>query len=265
MASYGGPVALSVLFFIPGFCIWRVCFDYMHTHELGTLQLVAPSLMKDLTKPTSVVFRGNTRQAKLNDAHRKYGRWCKERRVKSVIRKVFRENIWCKGKYPRISQLAAKAAALRAMTYWLADVCSRHTTTSHDATGACMIASFVEADRTLRGAGRFLTTAQHHRFCDAMESALVCYNALAVESYADGTFLWKCIPKHHAATHSYDSRTNPRWTHCYPDEDMVGRLKLIFNSCHGSTAPARSLQKYCILVGLRWWVALHSIRGLEYT
>ena len=97
-----------------------------------------------------------------------------------------------------------------------------------------------------------------------METALVSYNALAVESSVLGTTAYKVVPKFHAATHVYDSRTNPRAVHCYADEDMVGRLKQIFNSCHGLTAPRRSLQRYCMLLGLRWWAWLHDIRGLPY-
>ena len=58
-----------------------------------------------------------------------------------------------------------------------------------------------------------------------METALVSYNALAVESSVLGTTAYKVVPKFHAATHVYDSRTNPRAVHCYADEDMVGRLK----------------------------------------
>ena len=150
------------------------------------------------------------------------------------------------------------------MTYWLRTITSKHTATTHDATRAAMVKSFVNADLVCRHSGRFLSRQQHDALCSHMEVALVSYNALASESLANGTFLYKDVPKMHAATHVYDVRANPRRTHCYPDEDMVGRLKRIYNSCHGLTAPVRALQRYCILVGLRWWVALHELRGLPY-
>ena len=262
-ALYMGRAFASLLL-LPGFCIWRVYFDYMHTHDLGITQLVVPSVMKELSAPSSTAFNGDGRQAKLDDAYRKYKRWASNNMVKSVVGRKFTVRIWCKGKYPHVTQNAAKAAAIRSMLYWLDIVCSRHTTTAHDATRASMVKSFVNADRTCRRAGRFLTPAQHSTLCTHIETALVNYNALASESLNEGSYLYKCIPKMHAATHVYDVRTNPRRTHCYADEDMVGKLKKIYNACHGASAPMRALQRYCILVGMRWWIALHEIRGLPY-
>ena len=101
---------MSLLLTIPGFTIWRVYFDYMHTHDLGVTQLWVPSVMKEMTERRSNVFVGNNRQEKLASAYRLYRRWCKERRVKSVIGNKFTNSVWCAGKYPRITQNAAKAA-----------------------------------------------------------------------------------------------------------------------------------------------------------
>ena len=97
MASYVG--AISMLFLIPGFCIWRVFFDYMHTHDLGASQHVAPTVMEELTDRHSGVFVGATRQQKLTDAYRKYRRWCKLNRARSVLGHPFKETVWCNKKY----------------------------------------------------------------------------------------------------------------------------------------------------------------------
>ena len=223
--------------------------------------------MIELTDRLSTLFRGATQQGQMNSAYRSYKRWRKPNHVKSVIDKPFRHKVWCKKgkkKYPHVSQNAAKAAGIRSMMYWLETVTSQHTSTDHDALRSAMVKGFVNADKSLRRAGRFLTVAQHDLFCSQLELALVSYNALAAESLELETNLYKEVPKMHAATHHYDSRTNPRRTHCYPDEDMVGRLKTVYNACHGGTAPVRALQRYCISVGLRWWVALHELRGLPY-
>ena len=261
---YLGFAIFSYLLLIPGFCIWRVYFDYMHTHDLGITQYVVPSVLCDLTDPQSTVFVGNTRQAKLHDAYRRYSIYCKNNRVKSVISKPFNKIVWCKSKYPRVSQNAAKAAAIRSLMYWVETITSTQSSNEHDGLRSAMVKGFVNADRVCRRAGRFLSRAQHDALCSNLESALVCYNKLASESIRSGSKRYKIVPKFHAATHQYDSRTNPRRTHCYPDEDMVGKMKCIYNACHGLTAPVRALQRYCILVGLRWWVALHTMRGLPY-
>ena len=44
------------------------------------------------------------------------------------------------------------------------------------------------------------------------------------------------------------------------DEDMVGRMQRIYIRCHGTTAPTRALQRYQIVVGIRWWAMIGKIR-----
>ena len=108
----------------------------------------------------------------------------------------------------------------------------------------------------------FFTDEQHEEFCMHSERFLVCYNSLAAEAINGDKKLYNMLPKFHASTHHWHSRTNPRAVHCYADEDMVGRLKRIFITCHHSTAAKRALQRYAIVVCLRWWHAVHELRGI---
>ena len=152
------------------------------------------------------------------------------------------------------------------MVYWVSEVCDELGVTDHSRLRALMFHSFVEADRICRKSGRHFTPDQHRQFCAALEKALVCYNALAVEASALKIKSWKMLPKHHAATHYYDVPLNPRKVACNLDEDMVGRMKKIYISCHGSTAPFRSLQRYAIVQCLRWFAELHFLRlGIQDT
>jgi hypothetical protein len=61
----------------------------------------------------------------------------------------------------------------------------------------------------------------------------------------------------HMAT---DYPCNPRAKTCYQDEDMVGRVKEIYSSTHGATAVLRTIQRYCIIVGLRWQHEMNLMR-----
>ena len=258
---------MSPLLLIAGFCIWRVNFDFMHTHDLGTLQYMQPCVLKELVSDPGV-FRGATVPARLNEAYRQYSIWCESNIVKARVQKKITKAWWKpkKHKYPQITQLTAKAAALRSMSYWLASVCKKHTSNPHDAMRAAMITSFVEADKVCRRSGRHFTVDQHEAFCKHLEAYLTCYNALAVEAYnaQPRKYLYKISPKFHAGTHAYDSMVNPRFVHCYADEDMVGRLKKIYSNCHGATASRRALERYALVVCMRWWAALHELRGLPY-
>ena len=45
---------------------------------------------------------------------------------------------------------------------------------------------------------------------------------------------------------------------CYTDEDMVGRMKKLYNACHARTAPMRAMQRYSMLQALRWVEAMRK-------
>ena len=257
-AAEADPGPVSPLLKIPGFCIWRVHFDIMHTLDLGVLTHVLPSALTELTAAADV-FTGETRDDRLNEATKSYREWCKKENIESVA-KYFGKR-WCQGPYPVIGQFQAKAAAIRSMVYWFKEICEMAAAKNmapanalHCRLRACMFNAFVEADEIQRRSGRHLSQEAQAKLAAAMERALCAYNALAVEAINAGVRLWRFIPKHHALTHiAYDNGgTNPRKVSCYLDEDMVGRMKRIYVMCHGHTAPYTSLKRYIILCGLRW-------------
>ena len=75
--------------------------------------------------------------------------------------------------------------------------------------------------------------------------------------------LYKLIPKFHALTHYYVTRLNPRRATCYQDEDMVGRMEKIYVNTHGSTAPKRALERYHVVIGIRWNDVMAQLRGIS--
>ena len=124
------------------------------------------------------------------------------------------------------------------------------------------IYGFCEADRICRRAGRYFTAEQHAEFCGWLEVGLRNGNELAAAALATNQNLYKLVPKFHAVTHYYDSRLNPRRVTCYKDEDMVGRMKKIYIRCHGKTAPQRALQRYHVMIGIRWNDVMAQLRGV---
>jgi hypothetical protein len=255
----------SPLLKIRDFCISRVFFDIMHTLDLGVLQQAVPSALAELLgcnsqgaikrlKP-SAMFNGRHIEDRLAKATKHYRAWAK--RNKCAMHYVTFTKAWVEGAYPHITQYQSKAAELRSIQYWMRDVCAEsaeHQEHEHGHVRAAFFEALVQVDEICRRGGRHLSAAAAEGLAVAMEHALLMYNALAVEAFKYGRMLWKLIPKHHALTHiAYDGHgTNPRAVHCYADEDMVGRMKKIYIRCHGSTAPLRSIQRYMILVGVRW-------------
>ena len=238
------------LLLVAGFSIWRTFFDVMHTFDLGIYQVLVPSCLKDLVQEG--YWAGHTVAERYIAAFADYRSWARLHKLKDIPRK-FQRNTWGKGYYPKISQIQAKAACLRSMTYWMAEVCSRplNVANAHGQLRAAMMESFVAFDKHCRRFGRHLAPDQHELLSSTLERALTAYNALAVEAAAcePAKRLWKCIPKMHAATHYYDNAINPRAVQCYQDEDMVRRLTMIYNKVHGGKkAPQRSLWRYKVIM-----------------
>ena len=191
------------------------------------------------------------------------------------------------GGYPRIGQLVAKAAAIRSLMFWIESECKLDLAAEKENAGIPAVGTpptaaqaetakrirlkslqlncihgFCEADRICRRAGRVFTAEEHAEFCGWLEVGLVSCNALAAEALASNKKLYKLVPKFHALTHYYDTRLNPRRVTCYQDEDMVGRMKKIYVNTHGKTAPTRSLQRYRVVIGIRWNALMCQLRGI---
>ncbi len=252
----------SPLVSVPGFSIWQAQFDIMHTVDLGILQVAVPSALAELTAPGGR-FAGESLQERLDAATRHYRAWCREHRIPSVAKPFTRA--WVDGPFPHITQLQAKAAVLRAMAYWVREVCVEAAEGPHGRLRAACFEALTRADVVCRRASRHLQADERASLAQAVEHVLVTYNALAVEATAAGVARWRVLPKHHALSHiGYDNAgVNPRSISCYPDEDMVGRMKRIYTRCHGLTAPTRGLARYIILAGLRWQHQLLHLRGVR--
>jgi hypothetical protein len=228
MKLYTFAALVSPLIFIAGFHVTRVIFDMMHCMDLGMLQVLVPSVIRCMVKQKR--FTGSVVAEQYTNAFIAYKRWGKQNRVISMAKKRFTHKTWGTGPggYPRVSQLQAKAAAMRSMLYWLEDELKRDHDTDINALQYAIVSSFCKADRVCRRSGRHFTVSQHDEFCNRLQDGLVAYNGLAQWAITNNLKLFKVLPKMHAMTHYYDVRLNPRRCQCYADEDMVGRMKKIY-------------------------------------
>ncbi len=245
---------------IPGFNFRRVFFDVMHTLDLGVLQVAVPSALHELVDEGVFGARRLPLDARLLEATAAYHRWCAENRPPAMAKQF--TQAWVKLPHPRISQMQAKAAATRSLAYWLREACAPLKKNSRASKVRWAFFEWTcRADELMRRAGRHLTPRDRAELARRTEAALACYAWLNHRASARGMPLWKVLPKHHAWTHvAYDNMgTNPRSVHCYSDEDVVGKMKRLYNACHATTAPRRSMQRYALLQSLRWLQALRKI------
>ena len=262
VAAAVGAALVSPLLLLPGFSIRRVFFDCMHCLDLGILQHAVPSALRQLV--AARVFPGATTDARLAEATRDYRVWCRATGVTSVAKRL--TAAWIAGPFPSVGQLHAKGAAMRHMVQWMREVCLRAPALNapHGALRAGLFDALARADGIMRAEPRHMSLAATARLASLFEEALCAYNALAAAAVADGEALYRVIPKLHACTHvAYDNAgVNPRAVHCYPDEDMVGKSKRIYQACHGRTAPHTALLRYALLACMRWQSTLAELRGV---
>ena len=105
-----------------------IVLDLMHCLELGVLQVLIPSIMSVLLRLRSRRYPGTTIAKRYGSAYIRYRRYCTKHIVRTIVKKKFTPKVWGTGKktgdgYPHISQLAAKAAGLRSMMYWMQEEC----------------------------------------------------------------------------------------------------------------------------------------------
>ena len=76
------------------------------------------------------------------------------------------------------------------------------------------------------------------------------YSDFASESFAASVFMWKGCPKLHMFQHLCEwqgpEMGNPRFFWCYADEDMVGQMIKVAQSCHPKTLALLTLWKWLL-------------------
>ena len=168
---------------------------------------------------------------------------------------------------PCFTAFQAKAHQTKHLLFWLEKVVVRRRATenAHGQVRRLLVSSFCDFERICAAHGAYLSDAAVKAIPEVIETALLCFNALGDEAIRLKTYMWHILPKAHMTSHmAYDfvpdGRRNPRWVTCYPDEDMVGKVKKIVESCHGRTYAENTLKRYAILVGTRWWTVLNRLR-----
>eukprot|EP00969_Alexandrium_andersonii_P297494 13148242-Alexandrium_andersonii.AAC.1 len=75
---------------------------------------------------------------------------------------------------------------------------------------------------------------------------------------------YKLVPKHHYWDHILEdlaSGENPRWLHCFQDEDFMGKVTKVCGHCHRASCVGRSLQRYRLHMFRRWDQRLRAQTG----
>jgi len=247
---------------IRGFNIWRVWQDAMHCLDLGEYQFIVPSALLDLISDRRM-FSAPNRPSRLLLAYRSFKQFCKRCTIDCKVRQfsmasfVKRNHVIC------WTQHTAKAADMKALIFWLRDLCDAQCNNEYEHVRAQLFNALVQFECLCGGEGRFPPISVAIQIAECVEDALACYKYLAAACRHLGRY--HMTPKGHMFTHmGYDmsTRVNPRRVACFSDEDMVGKMKKILEMCHGGTAHEKAVLRYCIWACIRWWILLHRLKGM---
>ena len=106
---------------IPGFSLWRVWVDAMHTLDLGVYQIVCACALVELVEER--VWPCATHEEGITKAYREYKAWCKSVGT-TPCHKFKWKKILNAPDGPELTQHQAKAAQMRWLVRWLHEVTS---------------------------------------------------------------------------------------------------------------------------------------------
>ena len=258
----------SALCMLPGYHRDLHCRDLLHCMYLGVGQDLTASVVVELiqrghleTMPDflELIQHGPfvaRPELGLRYVSVRFQKWCRDHNVKPSITELTRRNIhWstspelpgkgsdCKLFIMFLNSLLTDLEA--APESWLAQV------------STCVWA-LAHALWTLDMAGWMLTEEEANEFVDCGNLFLACYVHLAGDAVRQGMRTFKVRPKLHSFHHivlrieTRQSLQNPRFHQNFMDEDFVGRMCKLARSTHQRTVAARSLQRWLLLLAVRW-------------
>jgi len=150
-----------------------------------------------------------------------------------------------------------KAAYSKPQVFWIATVTKDRGHLGEDARLLAICSwALAEVHHTMDRCGVLFTPEEAAHFHQVGAFYLKAYHALASRAYDAGQCNFKLLPKHHVLQHIFETaltgRENPRFLHCFADEDLMGRMARIAGRCHRSTVIRRTFQRYWLSLQQKW-------------
>ena len=216
--------------------------DVLHTCDQGVASHVIGNVLHECCE-LKVFAPGGTLEQNVAALDTSMAAWYKANRVTSKVQgKLTKEGIRASGQWPK---LKAKAAATRHLAPFALQLAQAHLGARQRA--ICQL--LCEFYSLLDTQGMFLDDAAKDRFPKLGFRLCGLFAQQAAEAYAAGRKQWKMSPKVHLLLHLLEWQApstgiNPRFFWVYADEDMVGLMVEVAQSCHPTTMPATAMTKW---------------------
>ena len=269
-APEGAPSLCS----IEGWSAEMMFWDLMHILFIGLGRLICGSSMV-LLCVTGFYSRSNCTDSHLLGMHGRFRDWRLRHNVAVYVEKFTHKLIGCPNeidkcdRYANFPELDVKAAHVKCIIMFLADELGKAGLLPNQEVkdaGACLhfLASFVW---TLEHADLWLTQSEADAQYSYGMKFLLILRHLARLGRHHNLSRWNIIPKfhyfHHCIRFMWETKMNMMKATCFLDEDFMGKVKKLASKTHRTTVSLRTLQRYLVLLGLRW-KRVRKHRGLSF-
>lgn len=149
------------------------------------------------------------------------------------------------GDWPK---LKGKAAQIRALAPFALHLAASHLSRQH----VLLCQMLVRFYDIIAVGDRWLSEDDKKELKELGPRLVGLYSRFAAKAFADGERMWKLVPKFHLFQHLCEWQAqewgNPRYFWTYSDEDMVGQMITVAESCHPRTMAVTALYKWLVVV-----------------
>jgi hypothetical protein len=237
------PVLLAC---VVGLRLECIMVDVLHTVDLGIASHIIANVFWLLAVKRFVFGRG-TQGDNIKKLFEHMNEWYKTIKHKTKLQgKLTVERIRTKAGWPK---LKAKAAQTRCLSRYALELMQKFGDKSdHDRKVTAVCQLLVRFYDLMDAESMFLGESARKEMPNIGFRLGTLYSDLAAQAAAIGEKMWKTSPKLHIFVHLCEWQClefgNPRYYWCYADEDLVGSMIEIGETCHPRTIAASCLFKW---------------------
>ena len=234
--------AVPVLFErVVGLRLECVFIDVLHTADLGFSAHVAGNIFDEVCRQH--VFVDGTYEQNIAALNKELDIWYKANKVDSRIQGALtKDRIRTGSSWPK---LKAKAAATRHVIPFCLLLAQKYLDRRRVALCQQLCAFYSLMDTQ----AMFLDDEAKGRLPVLGRQMCGIFASLSSSSLESGRKAWKMTPKVHLMLHLCEWQSqimNPRFFWVYSDEDLVGKMVEVAESCHASTTAGTALAKWLV-------------------
>ena len=238
--------SLPVLFqLVRGLLLEHVMIDVLHTVDQGVTAHILGSIMHECSDSM-----GSNKDERAKGLHADLKGWYKKQgpAIYKIKGKITPERLKSGSGF---SKFKGKAAETRHLSAYAVNLAERFHDGSEHSSRRLAVAQLLDRFYViLKSNGMFLPSDAINEIASIGKNLVILYNALSTESAANQVKTWKFTPKFHLWIHLCEIQAalfNPRCFWTYSDEDLVGQIIEVAQTCHPSSVAATAIYKYLLI------------------